>query len=102
MAYIVACGRSAGGRRHGALSGYHAIELGAQVDGADNEGMTPLMEAARSADGFDAASSLIAAKASLNGFSKAGFTPLLMAAGSLLASDWGRWPCALSLPLASR
>ena len=30
-AYIVACGRSAGGRRNGALSGYHPVDLAAET-----------------------------------------------------------------------
>jgi hypothetical protein len=48
----------------------------------DAEGMSALMEASRAADGFEVAERLIAAKASLDGFSKAGFTPLSLAAGA--------------------
>ena len=46
------------------------LELGADVDAHDGEGMTSLMEAARAADGFDVAAALIEGKASLNLFSK--------------------------------
>ena len=46
------------------------LEQSASVDAADNEGMTPLMEAARAADGFEATAALLAAKASVNSFSK--------------------------------
>ena len=52
------------------------------VDVADSEGMTPLMEAARAASGFDVAGALLAASAQADLFSKAGFTPLSMAAGT--------------------
>ena len=58
------------------------LELGANPDAVDAEGMTAIMEAARAAEGFEVAERLIAAKASLNLFSKAGFTPLSLAAGS--------------------
>ena len=56
------------------------LELGADPNLQDAEGMTALMEAARAPEGFEIAKALVEAGAAIDLFSKTGVTALSMAA----------------------